>query len=783
MNKRTLNCLIVLVLLISTVTLGEAGKGRSPARTISTLLNVTVLSPNGGQNWPPLSQQNITWTSNNIEKIKIEYTTNKGTSWIEIVSSTPAPTGSYAWVVPYTPSTQCKIRLSNVANANIYDLSNAVFTITPAIIITSPNGGQSWQALTQQYITWSSIYIIQNIKIEYTTNNGTNWNEIISSTPASSGFFSWLIPNTPSNQCKVRLSDVTNNTVFAQSSGVFTISEYLLSAKITADSIWLDSNFDGIEAKHVNATLSHGLKLTYHWYLKNVLIAQGIDPTLTLGTGDNWLKLIITDSLNQIAFDSVRIKVYCSKPNINGGIYSGISQLGFIFYAASMDKGVYCFDSTGALTSPTMTGGSIQSTIAISNKNLLYVGSDDSRLYCFDEALNSIWNKNTGGFIKASPSITTDGNIIYIATKNGFLKALDANNGTPKWNLTATGGIISSPTVVELVDSNQNVMETIIYFGTDNGKFYALKDKGLSFEQFWSITTNPDSGIISSPAISPDGMLYFGSKNGNLYRVKWDGTYQPDWNKNTGGKISSSPVIGKNDIVYVANANGYIYGYEKEFTSGSAPLKQFNIQSGVNGTPSIGADGNLYLGFTNGKLYKLEDTDGVTDLAIKWYLSANGGIEGSVLVTENGIIVVGCTNGDIYIMKDPVTSMEGREALNLSWPTFKGNNKRNKVTQITTSPTGINDIPEIPTEFNLSQNYPNPFNSSTVISYQLPVMSNVSLKVFDMIGNEVATLVNEEKQAGYHTVTFEAGKLASGVYMYQITAGEFSATKKLILTK
>jgi len=88
-----------------------------------------------------------------------------------------------------------------------------------------------------------------------------------------------------------------------------------------------------------------------------------------------------------------------------------------------------------------------------------------------------------------------------------------------------------------------------------------------------------------------------------------------------------------------------------------------------------------------------------------------------------------------------------------------------------------------PKEFALSQNYPNPFNPSTVISYELPVMSNVSLKVFDMIGNEVATLVNEEKPAGYHSVTFEAGKLASGVYMYQLTAGDFSVTKKLILTK
>ena len=581
----------------------------------------------------------------------------------------------------------------------------------------------------------------------------------------------------------MRLSDVTNNTIFAQSSGVFTISAYPISAKISADSVWLDTNFDGIETKQVNAYLSNGLKLNYDWYVKNALIAQGINPNISLGTGDNWLKLKVTDSLSQIAYDSVKIKVYCSKSKTNGGIYSGVSQIGNQFYVTSLDKGVYRFDSTGVLPPAYLTGGSIQSTMAISNKNLLYVGSDDTRLYCFDVNLSSIWDKSTGGIIKASPSITTDGNTIYIGTNNGYLKALDANNGNSKWTFIANGGIISSPTVVEVVDSNHNVTDKIIYFGTDLGMFYAIKDKETTFENFWSIGTSPDSAIISSPAISGDGMLYFGSKNGNLYRVKWDGTYQPDWNKNTGGKISSSPVIGKNDIVYVANSNGYIYGYEKEFTSGSSPLKQFNIQSGVNGTPSIGADGNLYLGFNNGKFYKLEDTDGVTDLAIKWYLSANGGIEGPVLATEDGIIVVGCTNGDIYIMKDLVTTTEVTENLNLSWPTFKGNNKRNKVTRISTSTTGISDISEIPSSFDLSQNYPNPFNPSTVISYQLPQANYVTIKVYDMIGNEVATLIDEIKAPGYYSVNFNASHLSTGVYFYQLKTGDLVSTKKLIIMK
>ena len=71
--------------------------------------------------------------------------------------------------------------------------------------------------------------------------------------------------------------------------------------------------------------------------------------------------------------------------------------------------------------------------------------------------------------------------------------------------------------------------------------------------------------------------------------------------------------------------------------------------------------------------------------------------------------------------------------------------------------------------FTLEQNYPNPFNPSTVISYQLPVSSDVTLKVYDVLGNEVATLVNEEKSAGSYEVEFSADGLTSGIYFYKLT--------------
>jgi hypothetical protein len=93
------------------------------------------------------------------------------------------------------------------------------------------------------------------------------------------------------------------------------------------------------------------------------------------------------------------------------------------------------------------------------------------------------------------------------------------------------------------------------------------------------------------------------------------------------------------------------------------------------------------------------------------------------------------------------------------------------------------NIVESPGDFELYQNYPNPFNPGTVISYQLMVNSFVSIKVFDVLGNEVAALVNEEKPAGVHQVSFNANILSSGVYFYTINAGNNSQTRKMIYQK
>jgi hypothetical protein len=97
--------------------------------------------------------------------------------------------------------------------------------------------------------------------------------------------------------------------------------------------------------------------------------------------------------------------------------------------------------------------------------------------------------------------------------------------------------------------------------------------------------------------------------------------------------------------------------------------------------------------------------------------------------------------------------------------------------------TDVEVIELSPKNFKLFQNYPNPFNPSTVINYQLPVNSYVILKVYDILGNEIATLVNEEKPAGNYQIEFNAVNLPSGLYLYKLQTDNYSETKKMLMIK
>ena len=116
-------------------------------------------------------------------------------------------------------------------------------------------------------------------------------------------------------------------------------------------------------------------------------------------------------------------------------------------------------------------------------------------------------------------------------------------------------------------------------------------------------------------------------------------------------------------------------------------------------------------------------------------------------------------------------------------------NKKDTIDFMITSPDGIMMMKQFifsytpPKEFKLEQNFPNPFNPTTRIQYQVSSISEVTLKVYDILGSEVATLVSEEQQVGYYEVKFNSTNIASGMYIYRLQAGDFVSAKKMVVLK
>lgn len=107
------------------------------------------------------------------------------------------------------------------------------------------------------------------------------------------------------------------------------------------------------------------------------------------------------------------------------------------------------------------------------------------------------------------------------------------------------------------------------------------------------------------------------------------------------------------------------------------------------------------------------------------------------------------------------------------------------ISDITSRPTNIPRVEDylVPKNFEVKQNYPNPFNPSTTIEFSIPKDANVSLRIYDILGKEVSTLVNEQRSAGTYVINWNASSFSSGIYFYRVTAGEFTETKKMFLVK
>jgi len=231
---------------------------------------------------------------------------------------------------------------------------------------------------------------------------------------------------------------------------------------------------------------------------------------------------------------------------------------------------------------------------------------------------------------------------------------------------------------------------------------------------------------------------------------------------------------GAGDVTNWDNLNNY--GYSRNTTGGPANYNGVALLSGTNyGFCAFNNDGssgsiNLYDGFTDTEKWT-SISNGVSKISAGPGDISNINSAGPFTIPANDTLQVGFA----------ILSADSKSELDAAVV-----NARAKYQQIITD---IEDKQEtIPTQFLLEQNYPNPFNPGTKIRYSLPQevngeKRNVVLKVYDILGNEVVTLVNKEQSAGNYEVEFSAEGIASGIYLYKLGAGSFNQTKKMILLK
>jgi hypothetical protein len=186
--------------------------------------SITLTAPNGGENWHVGFENNITWHSDGlVGNVRIELSTDSGETW-EVIADSTENDGLYTWMVPDAVSTECLVRISEADDGDPSDTSRRVFQINndPILILTSPNGGEKLAVGSTQTITWKWGGEVGEVMIEYTTDNVETWIEIVASTE-NDGSYTWVVPDTVSDLCRVRISEAPDLDPTDMSDEVFSI--------------------------------------------------------------------------------------------------------------------------------------------------------------------------------------------------------------------------------------------------------------------------------------------------------------------------------------------------------------------------------------------------------------------------------------------------------------------------------------------------------------------------------------------------------------------------------
>jgi hypothetical protein len=362
----------------------------------------------------------------------------------------------------------------------------------------------------------------------------------------------------------------------------------------------------------------------------------------------------------------------------------------------------------------------------------------------------SSWDTLINGVtVKAITIHPINSKIIYVTlgindlTWSGIIKTTDAGN---TW-IEADSGIniiqydIGPRTLV--IDSQH---PDTLYAGTagfDPGKLYKSTNGGGS----WSAMTPLINGVISLAIDTRNtNYLYYGTDwDGNLYESKDGGITWDTTGLTNQGMIE--------DIEINPNTSSIIYA--------STNMDGFFVSTDSGKTWAAENNG-LTIPIAIGKI-QIFVSDSITNIYIRAFLSGiyllNNNLDWEKVGFDSDYV------STIYLF---------------NYKLYAGTIEGIYVSDLITS---VNKNYEISKSFYLYQNYPNPFNPATIINYDIPKAGYVTLKIYDILGREVAALVNQNLNAGLHTINWDASRFASGIYIYQLRAGNFISTKKMLYLK
>jgi photosystem II stability/assembly factor-like uncharacterized protein len=259
--------------------------------------SMRLLSPNGYEHWRNRSNANIVWEGAQDVNVKIEYSIDNGDNWITIKESQPVAPATYTWVVPVNPTDKALVRVSDVNNPLNADTSDINFSIQGVKLESFQSGGE-FLFNADYEINWTAVGLTA-IDILYSTDDGASWDEVVEKIDTTKSSFTWNIPNTPSQNCRVKLIDPENSQYNDMSANQFTITGVHLTsptggetwkAGTTENITWTAADIDKISLKYttdggaewitIHSALDASLG-TYSW-----LVPKVASPTIQIAITD-----------------------------------------------------------------------------------------------------------------------------------------------------------------------------------------------------------------------------------------------------------------------------------------------------------------------------------------------------------------------------------------------------------------------------------------------------------------------------------------------------------------